>query len=197
MDDLLYHTHVVRRLYRPDLPAFRDHLIRLDPETRYYRFGLRVSDEYLGQYAELCFEPGAMTYGYFEDGVVRGAAELRLFASQDEPAVKDAEAAFSVEKPWRRRGIGAELMSHVVLAARNRRVAKLTIFCLRHNTAMLNLARKFEADLKFELNDVTGRLVARAPNALSLWREFVDNAHDLGSTVLDAQARLFRSAASP
>lgn len=192
MDDVIFHTHSVRRLYRPDLPAFRDHLIRLDPETRYNRFGLQVSDEYLAQYAELCFEPGALTYGYFENRVIRGAAELRVFPSKDEPPLKDAEAAFSVETPWRQRGIGTQLMSHVVLAARNRRVAKLTIFCLRHNQAMLNLAQKFEADLNFELNDVTGRLIARPPNALSYWREFVDNAHDLSAAVLDFQGRLFK-----
>ena len=156
------HTHVVRRLYKPDLQMFREHLIRLDPETRYDRFGVQVSNDYLGNYAALCFEPGALTYGYFEDGLIRGASELRLFSSPNVPRHKDAEAAFSVERPWRRRGIGTELMSHIVLAARNRRIDTLTIFCLRHNQAMLNLARKFEADLKFELNDVTGRLVARA-----------------------------------
>src|ERR1700712_5146411 len=105
------HPHVVRRLYRPDLPLFRDHLVRLDADTRYNRFGLHVSDEYLGNYAELCFAPGSITYGYFEDGLIRGASELRMFASKEQAYQKDAEAAFSVEKPWRRRGIGADLMS--------------------------------------------------------------------------------------
>lgn len=194
MDDISHHSHVVRRLYRPDLPLFRDHLIRLDPETRYDRFGLRVSDEYLENYAELCFGTGAITYGYFEDGLIRGAAELRLFASTSARLHKDAEAAFSVERPWRRRGIGTELMSHIVLAARNRRIATLTIFCLRHNQAMLNLARKFEADLKFELNDVTGHLVARPPNAFSLWREFLDTAMDLGAATIEYHGRMFRAA---
>jgi GNAT superfamily N-acetyltransferase len=188
------HTHVVRRLYKPDLPLFRDHLVRLDPQTRYDRYGLHVSDEYIGNYAELCFQPGAITYGYFEDGLIRGAGELRIFTSRETPNQKDAEAAFSVELPWRRRGIGTELMGHIVLAARNRRIASLTIFCLRHNTAMLNLAKKFETDLRFELNDVTGRLVARPPSAMSLWREFVDNTLDLGAAVIDYQGRMIKAA---
>ncbi len=194
MDELTHHTHAVRRLYRPDLATFRDHLIRLDPETRYNRFGLQVSDAYLEGYADLCFGPGALTYGFFEDGVMRGAAELRMFASDTLPSHKDAEAAFSVERPWRRRQIGTALMGHIVLAARNRRVATLTIFCLRHNQAMLNLARKFEADLTFEHNDVTGHLVARAPNALSLWREFVDNTLDIGVAALEYQGRMIKAA---
>lgn len=194
MDDIIHHSHVVRRLYRPDLPLFRDHLIRLDPRTRYDRFGLQVSDDYLTNYAELCFAPGAITYGYVEDGLIRGAAELRLFKSKSASMRKDAEAAFSVEGPWRRRGIGTELMSHIVLAARNRRIATLTIFCLRHNRAMLSLARKFEADLNFELNDVTGNLGARAPTPFSIWREFIDTAWDLGAAMIDYQGRLINAA---
>ncbi len=197
MDDTKHTTLAARRLYRPDLPFFRDHLIRLDPETRYDRFGLQVSDDYLAHYAELCLAPSAITYGYFEHGKIRGAAELRLYPAKRGTAGRDAEAAFSVERPWRRRGIGAELMTHVVLAARNRRIGTLTIFCLRHNRAMLALAKKFEADLAFDLTDVTGHLTARPPSAFSLWRELVDNTFDLGSAVIDFQGRLIRAARHP
>lgn len=195
MDDVLHHTHVVRRLYRPDLPLFRDHLLRLDSETRRDRFGLQVSDDYLVNYAELCFKPGAITYGYFEDGMIRGAGELRIFPSpQSGGAHMDGEAAFSVEHEWRRRGIGTDLMGHIVLVARNRRIETLTIVCLRHNQAMQALARKFEADLTFERNDVTGHLVARPPSALSYLREAIDNTLDLGAAVLDYQGRLIKAA---
>ena len=197
MNEIIHHSHSVRRLYRPDLSNFRDHLVRLDADTRFDRFGLRVSDEYLENYAEHCFAPGAITYGYFEDGVMRGASELRTYDSKETPGHKDAEAAFSVERPWRRLGIGTELMSHVVLAARNRRIVTLTIFCLRHNRAMLSLAKKFETDLKFELNDVTGRLVAKPPSALSLWRELVENTMDLGAAVVDYQGRFLKTTAHP
>jgi GNAT superfamily N-acetyltransferase len=184
------HHHIVRRLYRPDLPLFREHLLRLDSETRRDRFGLQVSDEYLENYAELCFAPGALTYGYFEDGLIRGAGELRMFPSKDHPGHRDGEAAFSVELPWRRTGIGTQLMSYIVLAARNRSIETLTIVCLRHNQAMLRLAKKFEAELAFEMSDVTGHLVARAPTAMSLWHEFVDNTLDLGASLIDFQTRL-------
>ncbi len=196
MAQSVQHTHVVRRLYRPDMELFRDHLVRLDPETRYNRFGLQVSDDYLESYTELCFAPGSITYGYFEDGLIRGAGELRMFPSKEVPYHKDAEAAFSVELPWRRLGIGTELMRHIVLAARNRSIATLTIFCLRHNQAMLRLAKKFEAELKFEMSDVTGHLVARAPTAWSLWHEFVDNTLDFGAALIDYQGRVLGAAAA-
>lgn len=189
------HSHAVRRLYRPDIDAFREHLLRLDPETRHNRFGLQVSDEYLENYAGLCFAPGALTYGYFEDGLIRGGGELRMFPSNDQPGQRDGEAAFSVELPWRRSGIGTHLMRHIVLAAQNRRIATLTIVCLRHNQAMIRLAKKFEAELKFEMSDVTGHLVARAPTPVSLWHEFVDNTLDLGTSLMDFQGRLVHRSA--
>ncbi len=219
MSEILHHTNVVRRLYRPDLPLLREHLIRLDQETRHDRYGHQVSDAYLGHYADECFAPGALTYGFIEDGVIRGAAELRMFGIKatregetqgsetqgsetkggevgggGAPAHREAEAAFSVERPWRRRGIGTNLMGHVVLAARNRRVTRLNIFCLRHNQAMLALARKFEADLAFEFDDITGRLVARPPSAMSLWREFVGTTLDLGTAMAEFQGRVFKTA---
>jgi GNAT superfamily N-acetyltransferase len=197
MNEVLHHTQMVRRLYRPDLPAFRAHLIRLDPETRYDRFGLQVSDDYLAQYAELCFAHSGIVYGWFEDGVIRGAAELRIYQAPDAKTRRDGEAAFSVERRWRRRGIGTELMGHVVLAARNRSIRTLTVFCLRHNKAMQALARKFEADLAFDLTDVTGHLTSRAPDAFSLWREAVDNALDFGSAMVDYQGRLIQAATKP
>ncbi len=183
--------HAVRRLYRSDLPGFCDHLIRLDPETRYNRFGLHASDEYLRRYAALCFAPGSLTYGFFQDGLVRGAAELHVFAAHDAPLHRDAEAAFSVEQDWRRRSIGTELMRHIVLAARNRSIGKLTIFCMRSNGAMLRLAKKFEAELKFEVSDVTGRLQARPPSIVSLWNEFAENLLDLGSAFVDHHGRMW------
>ena len=59
---------------------------------------------------------------------------------------------------------------------------------------MLALARKFEADLAFDLTDVTGNLTSRPPDAFSLWRELVDNTLDLGTAVIDMQGRLIKAA---
>ena len=182
------HLHAVRRLYKPDLPLLRDHLLRLDAETRYRRFGLQVSDAYLEQYAELCFGRRAIVYGYVEDGLVRGLAELRFDAAAG-TAHPEAEAALSVETAWRRRGIGTDLMAHIVLAARNRSIKTLAIFCLRHNAAMLHLARKFDAELQFTTTDVTGHLVSARPSMWSLWRETMADAFDYTASLLDYQMR--------
>ena len=59
------------------MPAFRDHLLRLDPQSRRDRFSGGVSDDFLIDYAAHCFGAGDLVFGAFVDGALRGAGELR------------------------------------------------------------------------------------------------------------------------
>lgn len=192
VEHALVHGGVLRRLWPADMPAFRDHLLRLDEKSRFDRFAMAVSDDFLRNYAERCFGIDDVIYGFFVDGEMRGAAELRSVGSGFMPiAGGAAEAAFSVEAPWRRRGVGTELMERIVLAARNRRAETLYMSCLAENTAMQGLARKFHADLRFETDRETGRMIAKKPTVLSLWREAVDDATGYATAMLDLQTKLF------
>jgi GNAT superfamily N-acetyltransferase len=89
--------------------------------------------------------PG-LIFGYFSDDELRGAGKLRLSGDQGTAA----EAAFSVEPGWRRRGVGKELMARLVGAASNARVTTLYMSCLASNRAMQKLAKHFEADIKLK-----------------------------------------------
>src|SRR5204863_5520573 len=83
--------------------------------------------------------------------------ELRLSGDQGTAS----EAAFSVEPGWRRRGVGKELMARMARAASNARVTTLHMSCLASNRPMQKLAKHFEADIKFEADQVTGRMIGR------------------------------------
>ena len=163
MEQMMIHGGVIRRFWPADLSAFREHLLRLDAQSRYDRFAMSVNDEFLIRYAERCFGIDDVIYGYYVDGVLRGAGELRAVGNNIIGG--SVEAAFSVEKDWRRRGVGTELMSRIVRAARNRRADALYMSCLASNAAMQALAKKFSADLRFETDDMTGKLVAREPTS--------------------------------
>ncbi len=189
MEQMMIHGGVVRRLWPADLAAFREHLLRLDAKSRYDRFAMAVNDEFLIRYAERCFGIDDVIYGFYVDGVLCGAGELRAVGNKIIGG--SVEAAFSVEKEWRRRGVGTELMSRIVRAARNRRADALYMSCLASNTAMQGLARKFAADLRFETDDMTGKLVARDPSPASVWGEFADNATSFATAMLDLQTRVF------
>ena len=112
----------IRRLWPSDMEAFRDHLLRLDPLSRHERFGGGMSDDFLVHYAEQCFGQGDLVYGAFVDGHMCGAAELRsnhAIWSEQAPFGRHihAEAAFSVEEGYRRRGIGEKLFRRIQRAA--------------------------------------------------------------------------------
>ena len=59
-----------------ELPLLRDHLLRLDRAGRHDRFHGFIDDSFIEGYAEKCANDGTIVIAYFEDGVVRGAAEL-------------------------------------------------------------------------------------------------------------------------
>lgn len=145
----------IRRLRQPDLPAFRAHMLRLDGASRVSRFAMSVSDDFLVRYCEQSFSAaaeadGVVLLGHFRAGEIRGAAELRPVAK------REAEAAFSVEPLCRGRGIGTALFARLLDAARERRLKRLYMSCLARNRAMQALARKFEAELILEADDVLG-----------------------------------------
>src|SRR4051795_1353689 len=100
-------SHHIRKLWATDQDAFCNHLLRLDVDGRHDRFAMGVSDDFIRKYAELCFTMPGSIFGYFSDDELRGTAELRVIGDQGTAA----EAAFSVEPGWRRRGVGKELMA--------------------------------------------------------------------------------------
>jgi GNAT superfamily N-acetyltransferase len=179
---------VVRKLWRADAEAYADHLLRLDPASRRNRFGGAVADQFLRHHAASAFEPINVIYGFFAAGILRGAAELRPFG------ISQAEAAFSIEKPWQSHGVGTELLERALLAARNRGVKQLHISCLPENQRMLQLARKFDAELRRDFDSVIGEVEAPYPTPLSVMREMIADGTGLATAILDAQSRLLKRA---
>jgi ribosomal protein S18 acetylase RimI-like enzyme len=190
----------VRRLWPSDMEAFRDHLLRLDSRSRHERFGGGMSDDFLVHYAEHCFGQGDLLYGAFVNGHMCGAAELRsnmAIWSEQAPFGRHihAEAAFSVETEYRRRGIGEKLFRRIQRAATNHGVETIEIICLPDNIGMQRLAQKFKTQFTFEENSLTGRLTARRPTAYSLMREASGDMADFGASLFDAQMRVFSASA--
>lgn len=148
----------IRLLGSADKHLFRDHLLRLDPETKRSRFAMLVSDVFLEAYVETSFSLDTVIYGYIEDGTLRATSELRRVAD-----ARSGEAAFCVEPEWRGQGLGTSLMELVLIAARAQGYQHIYMNCLATNRSMQALARKFSADLTFEAGDVVAHLTPEAP----------------------------------
>jgi hypothetical protein len=98
---------MIRKLWISETDAYRDHLLRLDAESRHRRFSGAVSDEFIANHAGSATGLSVVVHGFFVDGILRGAAELRRFGSM---LVREGEAAFSIEQPWQSHGVGTVLL---------------------------------------------------------------------------------------
>ncbi len=188
MNDHLPGGGTVRKLWIGELDAYRDHLLRLDRDSRSTRFSGALSDESVARHAATAGEFGVVVHGFFVEGVLRGAAELRPIG----PLFKhEAEAAFSIEQNWQSHGVGTVLLERTLLSARNRGIKLLRMDCLAHNKRMQQLARKFAAELTFDFGSVVGEVDPPRSTPLSLMREAMADAHGVAKTMFDAQMRLF------
>lgn len=187
MQEVLPENAVVRKLWIGEIGAYRDHLLRLDPQSRRARFGGTVNDETIARHVDGAGGLNAVMHGCFIDGVLRGGAELRPLGP------RRAAAALSVERPWQSHGVGSALLQRTLLAACNRGVRALHFACLADNERMQQLARKFDAALLFDFGSVVGEVAPAGPTPISLLREAWTDGHAVATAMLDLQSRLLRA----
>jgi GNAT superfamily N-acetyltransferase len=190
MQDSLPANGAVRKLWIGEADKYRDHLLRLDRDSRRARFGGTMSDQFVMNYVDLSLSLDAVVHAFFVDGTVYGAAELRPLGPT---FAREAEAALSVEKEWQSHGIGSALLERTLLAARNRGIRLLHMACLADNRRMQQLARKFDAELTFDFGSVVGAVESARPTPLSVLREVMADSHGFATAMLDVQTRMLKT----
>ncbi|MCC3303980.1 GNAT family N-acetyltransferase [Sneathiella sp. HT1-7] len=140
-------TPIYRELRPMEHYMLQDHLIRLSPETRAWRFGGPVSERIIVNYARNEGQPMPIICGAFIGDTLRGVVELRF--DRDKPR-HTAELAISVEDDWQDIGIGTRLMALALRCARDNGIARLEVNFLPHNAAMRRLAWKFGASFSHQ-----------------------------------------------
>ena len=178
MKEVLPEGGVVRKLWIGESAKYREHLLRLDPQSRRNRFSGGVLD--------------TVVHGFFVGDTIRGAAELRPLGAG---FPREAEAAISVEKAWQSHGVGSALLGRTLLAACNRGFRHLHMACLADNRRMQQLAHKFDAELAFDFESVIGEVESSRPTPLSLIREMMSDSHGFATAMLDLQSRMLRARA--
>ena len=123
------------------------HLLALEPNDRYLRFGYAANEEQIRRYADsLDFERDDI-FGIY-NRKLELIAMAHLAFSLDPKASSCAEFGVSVLAKARGRGYGSRLFERAVMHARNEGVDLLFIHALSENTAMLKIARKAGATLE-------------------------------------------------
>ena len=172
--------HVRTLRQHEELPLLRDHLLRLDRDSRHDRFHGFMDDSFLERYAAKCAEDGTVIIAYIEDGVVRGAAELHPPDSSPDDL---PEIAFSVEAHLRRQGVGIILFRKLIAEARAKGYDRLRITTGAQNNAMRALANKFGAHLTFRHGESTGTIDLKQQPQLELAKLAITAPADAARTM--------------
>lgn len=131
----------IRSMGPGHLARIADHLLALDAQDRYLRFGYAANDEQIQRYVDqLNFDRDEL-FGIF-NRKLELIAMAHLAFSVDPSCTSCAEFGVSVSKAGRGRGYGSRLFERAVMHARNEGVHMLFIHALSENTAMLKIARK-------------------------------------------------------
>ncbi|MET3790126.1 GNAT family N-acetyltransferase [Aquamicrobium terrae] len=148
-------TGTIRQLRPSDLSRFREHLLRLDAESRRDRFNGFADDRFISTYVYRSFAAGTTVIGYVEGDKVLGAAELHERPEESQPT---AEIAFSVERHLQHQGLGGKLFERLIEQARGFGYTKLLVTTHPQNRAMRALARRYNAKLVFEDGETVGTI---------------------------------------
>jgi ribosomal protein S18 acetylase RimI-like enzyme len=141
----------IRSLSERHRPRILAHLLALDVDDRYLRFGYAAADDQIRRYVErIAFERDEI-FGVFNRRLdLIALAHLAYEPSVDSAPGKPSAAEFgvSVAVRGRGRGYGARLFDHAVLRARNRGVDTIVIHALSENVAMLKIVRNAGATIE-------------------------------------------------
>lgn len=172
---------IYRKLWPIEIPAYRDHLLRLDETDRLARFLAPTPDSVIRRHVGATDLPWTLMIGAFIDGILRGVVELR--GSRDDN-MRSVELAVSVERAFQNTGAGSELVRRAVLAARNRSVREITMICLPQNRRMQRICGKLKGLLDFDEADVVGKIAVESHSQFSLWQELAGDGVALGAALL-------------
>jgi len=134
-----------------NLADIQKHLLSLNAQDRYLRFGYAASDEHITNYVRsLNFERDDI-YGIFNrDLQILAMAHLAIHTPLHANSNQHTSAEFgvSVHASARGRGYGYQLFNRALMHARNAKASTILIHALSENAPMLKIARKAGATLK-------------------------------------------------
>jgi GNAT superfamily N-acetyltransferase len=134
------------------------HLLALDVNDRFLRFGYPATDAQISKYVDMLDFEQDEVFGIFSRRLELIAMAHLAHAAATPAGATASEFGVSVLPHARARGFGRRLFEHAMLHARNRGVETLFIHALSQNTAMLAIARNAGATVVREGSESEARL---------------------------------------
>ena len=163
--------HTIYKLPAHEFNRYRTHLLSLDEESRYMRFGFHIRDEVINQ---LCDKWALAPHNHkifaIEDDNLDIVGVAHVSLEDDIP-----ELAFSVFKEHQGKGMGDALMKRAVEYCQNKGIKHGCMVCLGVNDKIKNLARKNNVLVTTEYGDSVGEIEIPNPTPASYWKEYVED----------------------
>lgn len=164
-------TYTIYKLPKNEFFRYRTHLLSLDEESRYMRFGFYIKNDTIN---ELCskWELNAEQHRVFaienDNMEIVGVAHISFEDTKP-------ELAFSVFKEYQHKGMGDALMKRAIEYCQNRNIKEGTMVCLGTNDKIKKLARKNGVLVTTEDGDSYGQVEIPSPTPVSYWKEYVED----------------------
>jgi GNAT superfamily N-acetyltransferase len=181
----------IRSLGEKHRSQISGHLLQLDVNDRYLRFGFVATDEHIERYVEsLDFERDEILGITNRKLALIAVAHLAFIDGKGKPA-SCAEFGVSVLKTARGRGFGALLFKRAAMDARNKSVSLMFIHALSENIAMLRIARNAGARIERIGSDAEAFLRLPPASLGSRMIEIVEDHYAQIDYRLKAQSKQF------
>ncbi len=160
----------IRSLGDDDRPAMVQHLLTLNDQDRYLRFGQAAGDEQIRHYVQgINLRDGEVM------GIFNRKLELLGLSHLADLGPGQAEFGVSVLPKARGRGFGQLLFDHACLHARARGVSELVIHTLTENAAMMAIAHRAGASIVRDAGEATARLALPPLDTSDRWLALLDD----------------------
>lgn len=164
-------THIIYKLPKNELYRYRAHLLSLDDESRYMRFGFHIKNEVINQLCDK-WELDSHNHTVFaiENEKMEVVAVAHVSLESEVP-----ELAFSVFKECQHQGMGDALMKRAIEYCQNKGIKHGYMVCLPTNNKIKGLARKNGVLIHTEDGDCEGDITIPEPTPLSIWHEYFED----------------------
>jgi GNAT superfamily N-acetyltransferase len=165
-------SYTIYKLPPSEFYRYRTHLLSLDEETRYMRFGFHIRNETINELSnrwELHSDKHKVFAIENDNMEVVAVGHVSL---EEEPA----ELAFSVFKEYQGRGMGDALMKRTIEYCQNRGIKLGCMVCLGSNDKIKHLARKHNILVKTEEGEAQGKITIPSPTPASYWHEYIEDS---------------------
>lgn len=129
--------------------GYRDHLLRLDKDSKYFRFGGAISDDAIVSFVDKVWSPNDTKYSHHVVG---------LFPNDEPYAVGHfhvalngkAEVSLGLEKQFRGRGLGKLILSSAFDTVSSYGYDEFTMDCLSRNQKIVKLIQSLRGEVIYE-----------------------------------------------